>query len=141
MYQHCTFRGTNRRFLVNKYYSHIQQDMGGWFGLYEGIPANINRCTVKYIGPSPQLAYNKNSTARVVSTQGRECLELGIVSSRDIFVTRRVGLGKWLSASAYVFAWSVIGRLMVRASSVPFSLTIVTIQSLSECHQLAPTTA
>ena len=30
------------------------------------------------------------------------------------------GAGKWLKASAYILVWSVIGRLVVQASFVPF---------------------
>ena len=34
--------------------------------------------------------------------------------------------GEWLDASAYMSAWSVIGRLMVHASSVPFTMSMFT---------------
>ena len=47
----------------------------------------------------------------------------------------------WLNAGMYVLAWSVIGRLMVCASSLPSALFVLTIHMLSVCHQLAPVSA
>ena len=52
-----------------------------------------------------------------------------------------IAVGKWLKAGAYVLVWSVIGRLMVRVTFVPFALTMLTIHSLFECQQLAPASA
>ena len=52
-----------------------------------------------------------------------------------------MGARKWVSSSAYVLAWSVIGRLMIHASSVLFPLTMLTIHSLSVYHGLAAASA
>ena len=37
-----------------------------------------------------------------------------------------------------MLVWSVIGRLMVRASCLPFALTMFTIDILTASHQCAP---
>ena len=42
---------------------------------------------------------------------------------------------------ADVLAWAVIGRFMVRASSFPFALAMLTIHLLTVCHRLAPDSA
>ena len=44
------------------------------------------------------------------------------------------GAGKWLNADSCMFVWSVIGRLMVHTSPLPFALTVLTIHLLSEYH-------
>ena len=51
------------------------------------------------------------------------------------------GAGKWLHTGAYTLVWAVIRRVLVCTSSVLFDLTMLTIQSLSACHQLAPASA
>ena len=41
---------------------------------------------------------------------------------------------KWLNASQYMFAWSVIESLIILTSSVPFALTMYTFHLLSAVH-------
>ena len=57
------------------------------------------------------------------------------------FVNKDCGAGKWLNARLYVLVWSVIGRLMVRASCLLLALTPLKIHLLSESHRLVPASA
>ena len=52
--------------------------------------------------------------------------------------TTTMGVRKWLNVSAYVLVQSVVGRMIVCATCVLFTLTMLTIRLLSESHWLAP---
>ena len=68
-------------------------------------------------------------------------LQCTIVISNSTAKVNILHCGEGLNPSIYMLARSVIRRKMVSASYVPFALTMLTIHSVSECHQLAPASA
>ena len=58
--------------------------------------------------------------------------------AKAVYISIHSGTGKWLNTGAYVSTWSRIKRLMVCASFVPFTLTMLTIHLLTADHRLAP---